>query len=100
MKRPTRVPSQLSASLHKRLSAYTLAASAAGVGVLGLVTPSEARIVYTPAHVNCSDFCRVDVNNDGHTELQVSAGGETSATSCAFISNVLGGRVHIWLQPR
>jgi hypothetical protein len=89
MKRPARVPLQLSESLHQLLNAYALVAGAAGVGILALAQPTEARIVYTPAHLNCSDFCRVDVNNDGHTELQVSAGGETSATSCAFISNVL-----------
>src|ERR1700731_866247 len=48
MKRTARVPSQLSESLHKRLSAYTLAASAAGVGVLALTMPAEARIIYSP----------------------------------------------------
>jgi hypothetical protein len=50
MKRPTRVPSQLSESLHKRLNAYALVASAAGVGMLALAQPAEARIVYTPSH--------------------------------------------------
>jgi len=88
MKRPARVPLQLSESLHQRLNSYALVAGAAGVGILALAQPTEARIVYTPAHLNCSDFCRVDVNNDGHTELQVSGGGETSATSCAFVTGV------------
>jgi hypothetical protein len=50
MKRPTRVPLQLSESLHQRLNAYALAASAAGVGVLALTLPAEGRIVYTQAH--------------------------------------------------
>jgi len=45
MKRPARVPSHLSESLHKRLSAYVLAASAAGAGMLALAQPAEARIV-------------------------------------------------------
>jgi hypothetical protein len=48
MKRTARAPSQLSESMHKRLSAYTLAASAAGVGVLALTMPAEARIIYSP----------------------------------------------------
>jgi len=50
MKRPARVPSQLSESLHKRLGAYALPASAAGVGMLALAPPAGARIIYTPAH--------------------------------------------------
>ena len=50
MKRPARLPSQLSSSFHKRLSAYTVAASAAGVGVLALTRAAEAKIVYTPSH--------------------------------------------------
>lgn len=36
--------------IHRRLNFYALAASAAGVGVLALVQPSEAKIVYTPTH--------------------------------------------------
>ena len=50
MKRPARVPAQLSQSLNQRVHAYALAASAAGVGVLALAQPAEAKIVYTPAH--------------------------------------------------
>ena len=50
MKRPARVPSLLSESLHKRVNAYALAASAAGVGVLALVQPATAKIVYTKTH--------------------------------------------------
>jgi len=88
MKRPARVPSQLSESLHKRLGAYTIAASAAGVGMLASAQPAEARIVYTPAHVDCSALCLVDVNHDGQSDLQVAGIGETSATSCAFVSGV------------
>ena len=47
MKRHARAPSLLSSSLHHRLNAYALAASVAGVGVLALAQPAEARIVYT-----------------------------------------------------
>src|SRR5579864_1476097 len=88
MKRPARVPAQLSESLHKRLSAYALAASAAGVGVLALAQSTEARIVYTTAHVDCSDFCYVNLNHDGQVDLSVHGGGTTSATSCAFVTGV------------
>src|SRR5580704_2917085 len=66
-----RVPSQLPESLHKRLSAYTLAASAAGVSVLALAQPTEAKIVYTKAHhrIPLNTFYGVDVNRDGVTDL-------------------------------
>jgi hypothetical protein len=47
MKRPARVAAQLSASLHRRLNAYALVASATGVGLLALSQPAESKIVYT-----------------------------------------------------
>jgi hypothetical protein len=37
-------------SLHRQLNMYALAASAAGVSVLAMGQPVEAKIVYTPAH--------------------------------------------------
>ena len=49
--RPVRTPSKLSAALHHQLNGYTLAASAAGVGVLALANAAEAKIIYTPAHI-------------------------------------------------
>jgi hypothetical protein len=54
MKRPLRLPRtpvRLSDSVHQRLNMYALAAGAAGVGALALAQPAEAKIVYTPAHV-------------------------------------------------
>jgi hypothetical protein len=74
MKRPARVPSQLSESLHKRLSAYALAASAAGVGVLALAQPAEARIVYTPIHhvIGPKSHYNLDLNNDGIVDFVIS----------------------------
>jgi len=51
MQRP-RTPLKVSESLHQRLNAYALAASAAGVGVLALAQPAEAKIVYTPVNKN------------------------------------------------
>ena len=40
----------LSDSVHRQLNMYAVAASAAGVGLLALAQPAEARIVYTPTH--------------------------------------------------
>jgi len=50
MKRPSRMPSNLSESLHHRLNSYALAASAAGVSLAALAQPAEGRIIYTPTH--------------------------------------------------
>jgi len=53
MKRPVRMPSELPESLHRRLNGYALAAGAAGMGVLALAKPAEARIIHTPANRLC-----------------------------------------------
>jgi hypothetical protein len=43
---------------------YILAAGAAGVSMLALAQPSEARIVYTPAHVEVAPQSRYGINFD------------------------------------
>jgi len=81
MKPSARVPSQLSESLHRRLSAYALAASAAGVGVLALTQSAEAKIVYTPAHkkvLTNGGPAFLDLNHDGVNDF--------------YLTNMLGGR--------
>jgi len=45
-----RTTSRLSDSVQHQLNMYALAASAAGVSVLALAHPAEARIIYTPTH--------------------------------------------------
>jgi len=45
-------PRRLPEGLNKRLAAYALAATAAaGAGLLGVTTPAEAKIIYTPADI-------------------------------------------------
>jgi hypothetical protein len=74
MKRSARVPLQLSESLHKRLSAYALAASAAGVGALALAQPVAAKIIYTKTHqvINTGQVYKIDLDNDGVPDFQLS----------------------------
>ena len=78
MKRPARIPSQLSELLHQRLSAYALAASAAGVGTLVLAQPAEGRIVYTRAHHvmvgNGNSTYKLDLNHDGMPDFELFLG--------------------------
>jgi len=68
MKRPARVASQLSESLHRQLNTYALTATAAGVGALALAHPADAKIIYTPAHVVIGENHKIvafDLNHDG-----------------------------------
>jgi hypothetical protein len=56
----------LSASLNRQLNGYALAASAAGVALLALAPPGEAKIIYTPAHVEIiGKALPIDFNHDG-----------------------------------
>jgi hypothetical protein len=47
---PRKTASDLSESVHQQINMYAIAAAAAGVGVLAFAQPSEAKIVYPPAH--------------------------------------------------
>src|SRR4029077_3677693 len=52
---------------------YALAASAAGVGMLALAQPSQAKIVYTPANIQINvggGLVYLDLNNDGVNDFQ------------------------------
>jgi hypothetical protein len=72
VKRQTKNLSLLS---EHRLNAYTLAATAAGVGALCFAKPAEARIVYTPAHVAIKvngGLFQFDLNHDGTPDFGLS----------------------------
>ncbi len=58
----------LASGLDKSLLSYATAASAAGVGMLALAQPAEAKIVYTPANIPITvngGGVPVDLNHDG-----------------------------------
>jgi hypothetical protein len=61
----------LSEKLECRIATYVAGAGAAGVGLLALVQPAEAQVVYTPAHVVIRPGTNydLDLNNDGHTDF-------------------------------
>jgi hypothetical protein len=71
MKRISRKPSNLSESLHRQLNMYALAASAAGVSLLALTQPAEARIVYTHVHrrLPINRISPLDLNHDGQRDF-------------------------------
>jgi len=49
---------------------YALAASAAGVGVLALAQPAEAKIIYTPADESIGPITYLDLNHDGINDFK------------------------------
>jgi hypothetical protein len=120
MQRPARVPSHLPESLHKRLNAYALAASAAGVGILALVPPTEylvpsgialvgvfalsepaeAKIVYTPAHkgmtcsyhtTHCTRSWLFDLNHDGIGDVGFFEAHDRGTGKCRFDAKPVSG---------
>jgi hypothetical protein len=77
--------------LQQRLNAYALAASAAGMGVLALGKPAEAKIVYTPAHktINVGQKIALDLNHDGKTDFNFQESFFTTTSVGEFHSIVL-----------
>jgi len=66
-------PSWLSASLDQHLNWYALAASAAGVSLLALAEPSEAKIIYTRTHqdIGFNGIYGLDLNHDGTMDFVI-----------------------------
>jgi hypothetical protein len=91
MKRPVRVPKQVSESLHHRLNSYAIVASAAGVGLLALAQPAEARIIYTPANIklrpNRSYY--LDINHDGVRDFELDNVNVSPRSCTCYIQQVL-----------
>ncbi len=69
----SRKTARLSKNLHRDLSLYTLAASAAGMSALSVAPPAEAQIVYTPAHaiIGRNGSLPIVLNNDGITDITI-----------------------------
>jgi hypothetical protein len=88
MKSPNK---DLSPRLEQRLSAYAMAATAAGVGVLSLTQPAQARIVYTPAHqrikVNRGVF-HIDLNHDGIPDFGLKNFHSQSSGSLSYLREI------------
>jgi hypothetical protein len=72
----------LSEAVHRRLNAYALAASAAGVATLALSTPAQAKIVYTRTHrlIQCCGSSKLDLNHDGTGDFQFQLSYSDHAT--------------------
>jgi hypothetical protein len=73
MKHPSLTLANLPDSVYRQLNMYALAASAAGVGLLALASPVEAKIIYTPAHrvIGPHHSYNVDLNHDKITDFTI-----------------------------
>jgi hypothetical protein len=79
---------RISDSIHRQLNMYALAASAAGVGMLALAEPAEAKIVYTPTREKLINFfVSIDLNHDGKADMSfANLGGGRSGSYYSFLS--------------
>jgi hypothetical protein len=94
MKRSSRPRSTatLSRPVQHQLNLYALSATAAGVGLLALAQPAEAKIVYTPTHqvIRYGNWANLDLNHDGITDFIVGVNlyvNFTSARLAAYYGN-------------
>jgi hypothetical protein len=86
----------LSSALEQRLSMYALAASAAGVSLLALPHPAEAKIVYTKTHqliYGVGHFVNLDLNHDGHADFRFVVGGASHGSFLAVYSPSQDNRI-------
>jgi hypothetical protein len=93
----------LSESVHQQLNMYAIAAGAAGVSVLALAQPVEAKIVYTPKNVAVNDgSLPLDLDNNGIVDFylvrrgpyRVSRSASESAFSVCHVPGTQFGSCH------
>jgi hypothetical protein len=86
MKPRPRKTANLSESVHQQLNMYTLAAGAAGVSLLCLAPPCDAKIVYTAAHVvignGGTNLLYIDLNHDGISDLAIATSHNSCTSEC------------------
>lgn len=70
----------LSGSLNHKLNMYALAASAAGVSLLALEKPADAKIVYTKANQKIVGVVPLDLNKDGTADFNLVGSSLSSVT--------------------
>jgi hypothetical protein len=95
MKRLSLTPANLPDSVHRQLNMYALAASAAGVGLLALASPAEAKIIYKPAHrvIGPKHSYNIDLNHDKITDFTIVNFVSACTDYCFFElrQNLAGG---------
>jgi hypothetical protein len=68
--------------LNRHLNQYALAAGAAGVGLIAIAQPAEAKIVYTKTHKvikgSGGEILKIDLNRDGIADFRLIIGDTSS----------------------
>jgi hypothetical protein len=95
MRRVSRTLGRLPNSINHRLNMYAMSATAAGVGMLALTRPAEARIIYTPSHVRIPQNSTIplDLNHDGINDFSFSdfyAGWTNSGVGALLLKGAPG----------
>jgi len=94
MKPRSAVP--LAEALNRQLSLYAIAASAAGVGLLALTQPAQAKIVYTKTHQviwENKPIVNLDLNHDGVVDFQLDINNASAGQWLAAYGYNSGNRV-------
>ncbi len=74
---PARTPSALPSAFDKNLLSYAASGTAAGVSLLALAQPANAKIVFTPSNIHIPEnagLIHLDLNHDGVPDFAFSAG--------------------------
>jgi len=90
----------VSSEYHRQLNSYALAATAAGVSLLAMAQPAEARIIYKSTHQVIGDrhSYRLDLNGDGKTDVTIEnlyhngTNGEGTSWHSQALSAKMAGR--------
>jgi hypothetical protein len=92
--RPSRTSAKLSKFVNQNLNMYMLSATAASVGMMALAQPAQAKIIYTQAHVNFSQFPPVtlDLNHDGTADFMLALGGGANSDAVSQFAFVYAPR--------
>jgi hypothetical protein len=94
--RPHSAKTKLSETLDHRVKSYSIAAAAAGVSMLALAEPAQAKVVYTPANVNIKDSMpyALDVNGDGTADFTFEFTSVDHTTLLLAELDVPGNAIH------
>ncbi len=82
LRTPRKKATAPSQPFQQRLAMYALSAGAVGAGMLASAPAAEARVVYTPAHIDVTigEF-PLDLNNDGIVDFNLLPNGNTNGHS-------------------
>ena len=94
--RPHSANTKLSETIDHRMKVYSMAAAAAGVSMLALAKPAQAKVVYTPTNVNIADEApyALDVNGDGTTDFTFEFYGADHTILLLVELDVSGNALH------